>query len=93
MHIIGAKDDYIARQYASNYAKIGFFAGIIGLLFAVPSIILVGKYGISTGSGLINGAQLSNIAWLIIFTTPIFALLYSMATSYFTVRKSLEKMI
>ena len=30
LHIIGAKDDYIARQYAKNFAKIGFFSGFIG---------------------------------------------------------------
>lgn len=93
LHIIGAKDDYIARQYAANFAKIGFFAGIIGILTAIPCIILVGKYGMSTGSGLLNGASLSNLAWGLIMITPIFSSLYSMATSYLTVRKSLEKML
>ena len=93
LHIIGAKDDYIARQYAKNFAKIGFFSGIIGLMAAVPSIILVAKYGISTGSGLIKGAQLSTLAWSLIMVTPLFSSLYAMGTSYWTVRKSLEKMV
>ena len=93
LHIIGATDDYIAKQYAANYAKIGFFSGIIGLMVAVPCILLVGKYGISTGSGLINGAELKTSSWVIIMITPLFSLLYSTLTSYFTVRKSLEKMV
>lgn len=93
LHIIGATDDYIAKQYAFSYAKIGFFSGIIGLMFAIPCILLVGKYGISTGSGLINGAQLGISAWIIMMFTPVFSLLYSMITSYLTVRKSLEKMV
>ncbi len=93
LHIIGAKDDYIARQYARNFAKIGFFSGIIGLMAAIPSIILVAKYGVSTGSGLIKGAQLSTVAWSLIMTTPLFSALYAMVVSYFTVKKSLEKMI
>ena len=93
LHIIGAKDDYIARQYARNFAKIGFFSGIIGLMAAIPCIILVGKYGISTGSGLIKGAQLSTLAWSLIMMTPLFSLLYAMGMSYITVRKSLEKML
>lgn len=93
LHIIGAKDDYIARQYAKNFAKIGFFSGIIGLMAAVPCIILVAKYGISTGSGLIKGAQLSTVAWSLIMVTPLFSSLYAMGTSYVTVRKTLEKMI
>ena len=93
LHIIGAKDDYIAKQYARNFAKIGFFSGIIGLMAAVPCIILVGKYGIYTGSGLIKGAQLSTFAWCLIMITPLFSSLYAMVTSYWTVRKSLEKMV
>ena len=60
---------------------------------AVPCIILVGKYGISTGSGLIKGAQLSTFAWCLIMITPLFSSLYAMVTSYWTVRKSLEKMV
>lgn len=93
LHIIGAKDNYIARQYAKNFVKIGFFAGIIGLMAAIPSIILVAKYGVSTGSGLIKGAQLSTLAWSLIMTTPLFSALYAAAVSYLTVKKSLEKMI
>ena len=93
LHIIGAKDDFIAKQYAYDYAKIGFFASIIGLMFAVPCIILVGRYGVSTGSGLLSGAELSKFAWVLIMLTPVFALFYSMLTSYWTVRKTLEKMV
>ena len=92
LHIIGAKDDYIAKQYAKSYAKIGFFSGVVGLIFAVPSIILVSKYGISSGSGLLGGAGLSSFHWFIMMSTPLFSLFYAMGTSYYTVRKSLEKM-
>lgn len=92
LHIIGAQDKYIAKQYARSYAKIGFFSGVIGLIFAVPSIILVSKYGISTGSGLINGAGLSSFHWIVIMITPLFSLFYAMVTAYYTVRKTLEKM-
>lgn len=93
LHIIGAKDDFIAKQYAFDYAKIGLLSGIIGLMAAVPCIILVGKYGVSTGSGLLSGAKLSSFAWTLIMLTPLFALFYSMITSYWTVRKTLEKMV
>jgi len=93
LHIVGATDDYIAKLYSKTYAKIGFFAGIAGLMIAIPCILIVGKYGISTGSGLLNGACLSTTAWVLIMMTPLFSLIYSMLTSYFTVLKSLEKMV
>ena len=92
LHIIGAQDKYIAKQYAKSYAKIGFFSGVIGLTFAIPSIVLVSKYGISTGSGLLNSAGLSTFHWLFMMITPLFSLFYAMGTAYYTVRKSLEKM-
>ena len=93
LHIVGAKDEYIAKQYAKIYGKIGFFAGIIALLFAVPSIIFVGKYGISTGSGLLSGAGISNLSWCAIMITPLFSLIYSTIIAFYTVRRSLEKMV
>ena len=92
LHIIGAQDEYIAKQYAKIYGKIGFFAGIIGLMIAVPCIILIGRYGMSTGSGLLNGAQLSTLNWFVVMSTPLFSFLYAMITAYYTVLKSLEKM-
>lgn len=91
LHIVGAKDKYVAQQYAKIFSKIGFFSGVVGLLFGIPSILLVGKYGISTGSGLINGANLSYFAWVAILSTPILSSLYSRYTSYYTVIKTLEK--
>lgn len=92
LHIIGAQDNYIAHQYAKTYSKIGFFAGIIGLMFAVPSIIIIGKYGVSTGSGLLNGAHLSTFNWMIIMISPIFSYFFARITAYYTVKKSLEKL-
>ncbi|MBQ8671593.1 MAG: hypothetical protein IJ525_03625 [Alphaproteobacteria bacterium] len=92
LHIIGAQDEYIAKQYAKLYGKIGFFAGIIGLMIAIPCIMLIGRYGMSTGSGLLNGAQLSTYSWIILMSAPLFSLLYARITAYYTVMKSLEKM-
>ncbi len=92
LHIIGAQDDYVARQYARSYAKIGFFSGVIGLMIAVPTIILISKYAISAGSGLLNGAGLTQLNWIIMMFTPVFSLFFAKITAYYTVRKSLEKM-
>ena len=92
LHIIGARDDYIAKQYARSYAKIGLFSGIIGLMLAVPSIVIISKYGISTGSGLLNGAELSTLNWFFLMMTPLLSMLFAVATAYYTVKKWLEKM-
>ena len=92
LHIVGAQDEYIAAQYARSYGKIGFFSGIIGLSIAIPTILLIAHYGVSTGSGLLNGASLSSTAWMLIMITPLFSFLYARITAYYTVRKSLEKM-
>jgi cell division transport system permease protein len=92
LHIVGAQDDYIAKQYARSYAKIGFFSGVIGLMLAVPTIIFISKYAISAGSGLLSGAGLTQLNWIMMMFTPVFSLLFAKFTAYYTVRKSLEKM-
>ena len=82
----------MAKQYARTYAKIGFFSGVIGLMIAVPTIIFISKYAISAGSGLLNGAGLTQLNWIFMMFTPVFSLLFARVTAYYTVRKSLEKM-
>lgn len=39
LHLLGAKDTYIAQQYAAKTAVLGFWGGLIGVVFAVPTIL------------------------------------------------------
>ena len=93
LHIVGAKDTYVAQQYAKRMAFLGFMGGVIGLLFAIPSIFFIGNLAVDIEGGIISEAGLSIFDWCIIFALPLFSMLIAMLTAYYTVKKTLKKML
>ena len=93
LHLMGAKDTYIAQQYARRAGWIGLMGGAIGLILAVPAILLIGNLALQIEGGIISEAGLSVCSWLIIFSLPLFAGFVAMITAYYTVKRTLEKML
>lgn len=93
LHIMGAKDAYIAQQYSFRTAIIGFFGGVIGLVFAVPAIFIIGNLSTTIEGGIISQARLSNFDWLIILSLPFFSASVATITAYFTVKNTLQKIM
>ena len=93
LHLMGAKDTYIAQQYARRTAWLGLLGGIIGIILAVPAIFLLGNLAIQIEGGIISEAELSFSAWTIILSLPLFAGVVAMITAYYTVKRTLERMI
>lgn len=93
LHLMGAKDTYVAQQYAKRTAQLGFIGGIIGLIFAIPSIFAISRLAEQIEGGIISEATLSPEAWGTILSLPMFASLIAMITAYYTVKRTLEKMM
>ena len=93
LHIMGAKDAYVAQQYAKRMAVMGFLGGIIGLLFAIPTIFFIASLAKQIEGGIISEANLNFGDWLIITSLPLFSMTISMITAYYTVKRTLQKML
>lgn len=93
LHIVGAKDTYIAQQYAKRMAFLGFIGGIIGLFFAIPAIYFISNLAASIEGGIISNASLRITDWISIISLPLFSMLISMLTAYYTVKNTLKKML
>lgn len=93
LHIIGAKDAYIAQQYAKRMAFLGFIGGFIGLGFAVPAIFFIGNLAKAIEGGIISDASLCITDWISILILPLFSMFISMLTAYYTVKRTLKKML
>ncbi|MFI3241006.1 MAG: FtsX-like permease family protein [Alphaproteobacteria bacterium] len=93
LHIMGAKDAYIAQQYSYRTGWVGAVGGIIGLVFAIPTIFLLSELSNTIEGGIISQARLSQGDWFAIFSLPIFSGLIAMYTAYFTVKSKLQKMM
>lgn len=93
LHLLGAKDTYIAQQYARRTAFLGVWGGVVGVAFAIPTIFVIAHLAQQIEGGIINEARLSAGAWVTILSLPLFSGLVSMQTAYYTVKRTLEKMM
>ena len=93
LHLMGAKDTYVAQQYAKRTAITGLQSGIVGLIIAVPTIFGIASLAKQIEGGIISEAGLSISDWLIIASLPAFSSLIAMLTAYYTVKQTLQKMM
>ena len=93
LHLMGAKDTYVAQQYAKRSAVLAFQGGIIGLLIAVPTIFGIASLAHQIEGGIIGEAKLSGLDWLAIVSLPVMASVIAMLTAYYTVKQTLQRMM
>lgn len=93
LHLMGAKDTYVAQQYAKRTAILGLEGALIGLAIAIPTIFGIGSLAQQIEGGIISDANLSIEAWGVIVSLPLFASFIAMLTAYYTVKQTLQKMM
>jgi cell division transport system permease protein len=93
LHLIGAQDAYIARQFASRALMLGLRGGVIGLLLAVPTLWSIGTLAHSLRSGYFPEFSLGLVHWAILVCLPIVVALIAMISARLTVMKTLARML
>ncbi len=93
LHLIGAQDSYIARQFASRALMLGLRGGVIGLLLALPTIWGIGSLARSLQSGLLPEFSLGIVHWGILACLPVAVALIAMISARLTVMKTLARML
>ncbi len=93
LHLIGAQDNYIARQFASRALMLGLKGGLISLGLAVPTLWGIGHLAASLETGMMPDMSLPVSGWLVLGSLPIAVALIAMVTARLTVMKTLRKML
>lgn len=81
VHLLGAPDRYIARQFQTHALMQGFLGGLLGLVAGAATITAIGWLAATLGGGLVPLAQLGWIDWAIIASLPVAAALVAMLTA------------
>lgn len=93
MHLIGAHDSYVARQFQAHALAIGLRGGAAGLVGAGATLLgvqyLVGPGGV----GLLPHLALEPWQWVALLPLPIVTALVAMLTARITVFRSLARMV
>ena len=92
LHLIGAQDSYIARQFETHALLMGLRGGVIGLVLAVLTVLLFGYLIGRSESGLLPDLSLSFVEWLILAALPVATALVAMLTARLTVLHDLSRL-
>lgn len=91
IHMMGASDFYITRQFAGRSATLSFIGGLFGFLFALPVMFSVSYYLGNVSGGFIIKGALSNAEWGLLAVIPLFAAVLSYITAATTVFMELKR--
>lgn len=92
LHLIGAQDAYIARQFQNHAARLGLRGGVVGLALAGLSLLLVDHLLARGQSALLPSLSLTAWEWLILALLPVATAAVAMITARVTVTHNLARM-
>lgn len=93
LHLIGATDGYVARQFARRALVHGLIGGLAGFILAVPALVGLLILLAPLEGGLVPVLSPVPVHFLGLALLPVFAGAVVMMTAYRTVRRQLARML
>lgn len=93
LHLIGATDDYVARQFAARAFTLGLRGGLFGLGLVIPATFTLVYSTHQMQGGFLSGLSLPLGGWIAVLLLPLAAALLAMLTARLTVHASLARML
>ncbi|MGF7160662.1 cell division transport system permease protein [Rhodoligotrophos appendicifer] len=99
LHLVGARDRFIARQVEGHFIKLAFRSGVIGTAAGVLSVVVLAFMGPSDVPGGLTDASRSlmfgstTLGWMsygLLLLVPVVATVISLVTARFTVMRILS---
>jgi len=97
LHLMGATDRYIARQFAMQALRLGLRGGLIGIVPALIALVLVTRVGGDWAGGDFGGWLGPDVAlrpwqWGALLLVPLATAGIAVATAWRTVMRTLERL-
>ena len=92
LHLIGAQDSYVARQFADRALTLGLRGGVVGLLLGVATLVGIDRLAARLQGGSLPDFALAPAHWLILAALPIAVAAIAMLTARVTVMRTLASM-
>jgi cell division transport system permease protein len=92
LHLVGAEDHYIARQFRVHALSLSLKGGIAGFIVSAATLAALGFIGEGAAIGMIPQISLSVTQWLVLVLLPLATSLIATSTAHMTVMRSLARM-
>lgn len=89
LHVVGAKDGYVAGQFARRALAQAFTGGLAGLALYAPAFAVVAVLARRVDPEILPAAHLPPAHWLVLALLPVAAGLLAMISANVTVRSAL----
>lgn len=101
LHLVGAKDSYIARQIDSRFLKTGFMAGLLGVGLGLITFFLLGLSGTIGAAGVADASrsllfappEIAAWSYGALFSLPVIATLICLITSRMALIRMLRSVL
>jgi cell division transport system permease protein len=101
LHLVGAKDSYIAHQIDSRFLRTGFMAGLLGVGLGVATFFLLGLAGTIGAGGVADASrrmlfappEIAVWSYGILFSVPIIATVICLVTSRMALIRMLRSVL
>ena len=93
LHLVGAQDGYIARQFQIHVRTLALAGGLIGFALSVATIIVLGRFAPVGEGAMLPQMTLAPLQWLAMASLPLIAVGIGMATARVTVMRALSRVI
>lgn len=92
LHLIGAQDSYVAAEFQSHALKLALRGGVLGLMFALITLVAVARLMSRVESALFPEFSLQPLEWSLLALLPLAIALVAMLTARWTVLRTLGRM-
>jgi cell division transport system permease protein len=93
LHVMGAQDDYVARQFESQALALCLKGGVAGFALAALTLLALGALVGRLGSQLLPPVELSPVQWLVLAALPLIVALIGRLTARVIVLRSLARLM
>lgn len=91
LHMVGARDGFIARQFERHALWLSFKGGILGLALAGATLIGLDRIGAELAPSLLPRFELGWPQWLALLAVPVAGMVIATVTARVTVMRTLAK--
>ncbi len=93
LHLVGAQDDYIARQFQAQALRLALLGGMAGMACALVTILAVTMAPRHIDQGFFPTLSLGAPQWLVLAMLPLAAASIAMLTARVTVFRALARVL
>ncbi|GLQ05317.1 cell division protein FtsX [Sneathiella chinensis] len=93
LHLIGARDTYIARQFQTYFARLSFLGSLPGLAFAIIVMVLLSLLAGRLDATLLSAPTMVLEGWIALAMLPVIVALLTLFTVRWIVLSSLKRMM